>query len=67
MVSKELTVLKIIKMKKLTVEECKAQFSEVLKSVEEGERITISYGKKKEIKALLIPKEVKKKKRKLGI
>ena len=54
-------------MKKLTVGKCKAQFSEELKSLEEEERIAISYGKKKEIKALLIPNEVKKKKRKLGI
>ncbi len=54
-------------MRTLTVGEFKAQFSEVLKSVEEGERVAISYGKKKEIKAMLIPNDIKQTKRKLGI
>lgn len=53
----------------MTVGEVKTHFSEVLKSVEAGEKIAITYGKKKEIKALLVPKEEKaenKKKRKPG-
>ena len=54
-------------MKTLSVGEFKTNFSEVLKEVENGEKIAIAYGKKKEIKALLVPNELKKTKRKLGI
>lgn len=57
-------------MKTMTVGEVKTHFSEVLKFVEAGEKIAITYGRKKEIKALLVPNEGKpenKKKRKLGI
>ena len=54
-------------MKTLTVGEFKTKFSDALKYVESGEKIAISYGKKKEIKALLIPNDIKPKKRKIGI
>ena len=40
----------------LSVGEFKANFSEVLKKVLAGEEIGISYGKKKEIVARLVPK-----------
>jgi len=51
----------------MSVSEVKAHFSEVLDAVQAGERIAISYGRKKEIKALLVPNEVKTEKRKMGI
>ncbi len=51
----------------MTVAEVKTNFSEVLNAVQAGEKIAITYGRKKEIKALLIPNEIKKGKRKLGI
>lgn len=51
----------------MSVGEFKIHFSEVLKCVEAGEKIAITYGKKKEIKAMLVPNEEKKPKRKLGI
>ena len=54
-------------MKTMSVGEFKTHFSEALKTVEAGEKIAITYGKKKEIKALLVPNEEKKAKRKLGI
>lgn len=54
-------------MKILSVGEFKANFSEVLKKVLSGEEIGISYGKKKEIVAKLVPKTTKKAKRKIGI
>ena len=54
-------------MRTMSVGELKTHFSEVLKSVEAGEKIAITYGRKKEIKALLIPNEIKRPKRKLGI
>ena len=54
-------------MKTLSVGEFKANFSEVLKKVLAGEEIGISYGKKKEIVARLVPKTSKKQKRKIGI
>ena len=51
----------------MTVGELKARFSEVLDMVMEGEEIYVTYGKKKEIVAQLVPhKQSKKKKRKLG-
>ena len=43
-------------MKVLSVGEFKANFSEILKKVLAGEEIGISYGKKKEIVARLVPK-----------
>ena len=54
-------------MKTISVGELKTHFSEVLKSVVAAEKIAITYGRKKEMKALLIPNEVKKINRKLGI
>jgi antitoxin (DNA-binding transcriptional repressor) of toxin-antitoxin stability system len=55
-------------MKVLSVGEFKANFSEVLKKVLAGEEIGISYGKKKEIVARLLPKSAfPKTRRKIGI
>ena len=54
-------------MKTMTVGDFKTHFSEVLKSVEAGEKIGITYGKAKTIKAYLVPKEEKTQPRKLGI
>jgi antitoxin (DNA-binding transcriptional repressor) of toxin-antitoxin stability system len=54
-------------MQILSVGEFKSNFSEVLKKVLAGEEIAISYGKKKEIVAKLVPKSTKKAKRKIGI
>lgn len=55
-------------METMSVGEFKSNFSEILKRVVAGEEIGISYGKKKEIVARLVPKStVKKPKRKLGI
>jgi prevent-host-death family protein len=39
----------------LTIEELKAHFSEVLEKVKEGQRVAISYGKKQEKVAMIIP------------
>jgi antitoxin (DNA-binding transcriptional repressor) of toxin-antitoxin stability system len=55
-------------MKVLSVGEFKANFSEVLKIVLAGEEVGISYGKKKEVVASLVPKSIAKKpKRKIGL
>ena len=55
-------------MRTMTVGEFKSRFSEVLKDVEKGERIGITFGRKKEVKAMLVPiEETKKEPRKLGI
>jgi len=58
-------------MKSLQVGEFKAQFSELLEAVQEGETIEIVYGKKKKPVARLVPINgggaKPKKKRKLGI
>ena len=51
----------------MTVGEVKTHFSEALNRVAAGEKIAISFGKKKEIRAFLVPKEPEMKKRKLGI
>ena len=42
-------------MKTLTIGELKAHFSEVLEYVKQGETVVISYGRKKEKVAALIP------------
>jgi antitoxin (DNA-binding transcriptional repressor) of toxin-antitoxin stability system len=42
-------------MRILTIGELKAHFSEVLKHVKQGEAVMISYGRKKEKVAALIP------------
>ena len=57
-------------MKSLPVGEFKAQFSEVLEMVQQGESVGVLYGKSKKPVAKLVPmngSEPKKKKRKLGI
>jgi prevent-host-death family protein len=54
-------------MKTMSVGEFKAHFSQVLKEVEKGEKIGITFGRKKEVKAFLVPKEDSKEPRKLGI
>jgi len=56
-------------MKSLPVGELKAQFSEVLEKVRQGETIEIVYGKKRMPVARLVPinSSKPKKKRKLGI
>ena len=42
-------------MKTLTVGELKAKFSEVLAQVRDGEKIIISFGRKREKVAVLVP------------
>jgi len=55
-------------MKTMTVGEFKSAFSDVLKRVIAGEEIGISFGKKKEIVARLVPKNKgNAPKRKLGV
>ncbi|HPS58340.1 MAG TPA: type II toxin-antitoxin system Phd/YefM family antitoxin [Spirochaetota bacterium] len=56
-------------MKTLQVGEFKRRFSEVLDSVRGGDEIAVTYGKKKEKVAILIPfdKYRKKNKRKIGV
>lgn len=54
-------------MKTMTVGEFKTNFSAALKEVEEGHKIAITYGRRKEVKAILVPSEIKTKKRKLGV
>ncbi|MDP1842951.1 MAG: hypothetical protein Q8K64_05975 [Sediminibacterium sp.] len=55
-------------METMTVGDFKTHFSEVLKKVIAGEEIAISYGKKKEIVARIVPKNAgKKTKRKIGL
>ena len=54
-------------METMSVGEFKANFSEVLKKVLNGEEVGISFGKKKEVVAKLVPKTSKKQKRKIGI
>jgi antitoxin (DNA-binding transcriptional repressor) of toxin-antitoxin stability system len=55
-------------MKSLPVGEFKAQFSEVLELVKQGQSVGVLYGKSKKPVAKLVPmNEPKNKKRKLGI
>lgn len=55
-------------MKSLPVGEFKAQFSEVLELIQQGESVGVLFGKSKKPVAKLVPMtEPKKKKRKLGI
>ncbi len=56
-------------MKTLQVGELKKRFSEVLDKVRNGEEIAVSYGKKKELVAVIVPisKYQKKNKRNIGI
>jgi len=55
-------------MERMTVGEFKPHFSDVLKKVQTGKEIGISYGKRKEIVARLVPPEMNKgSKRKIGV
>lgn len=56
-------------MKNLQVGELKTKFSEILNDVKKGEEVTISFGKKKEKIAVIVPYSKYKKKtdRNLGI
>lgn len=56
-------------MKILQVGEFKSRFSEVIANIRKGEEVTISFGKKKEKIAVLIPysKYMKKANRKIGL
>jgi antitoxin (DNA-binding transcriptional repressor) of toxin-antitoxin stability system len=56
-------------MKTLAVGEFKSHFSEVIESIKNGEEVALSYGKKKEKIAVLVPysKYTKSRKRILGI
>jgi antitoxin (DNA-binding transcriptional repressor) of toxin-antitoxin stability system len=44
-------------MKTMTIGDLKTNFSAALKKVEAGEKIAITFGRKKEIKAMLVPNE----------
>lgn len=58
-----------IQMKTMTVGEFKAQFSEVIEQVKAGEKIAVTFGKKKEVIGYFTPdiRIEKKNKRILGI
>ncbi len=47
--------IKEVHMQTLTIGELKTGFSEVLKKIRSGEEIVISYGKKREKVAVLVP------------
>ena len=56
-------------MKTLPVGEFKSHFSEIIEDIKHGEEVAISFGKKKETIAVLVPysKYIKKSIRKLGL
>jgi antitoxin (DNA-binding transcriptional repressor) of toxin-antitoxin stability system len=56
-------------MKTLSLAEAKTHFSSILKDVGSGNEVAISYGRKKETIAVIIPYETwkKSKKRRLGV
>lgn len=56
-------------MKTFQVGELKSKFSKIIEDLKHGEEIVISFGKKKEKIAVIIPfsKYIKKNKRKLGL
>ncbi len=54
-------------MKTLTVGELKTHFSEILNEVKAGEEIIITYGRKKESIAVIIPYSTYKKKNKITV
>ncbi|VAX37762.1 hypothetical protein MNBD_UNCLBAC01-1481 [hydrothermal vent metagenome] len=55
-------------MKTLNVGEFKAHFSEVLEDVKKGKKITISFGRRKEKLAVIVPyKSYMSKERKIGL
>jgi len=54
-------------MKTMTVGEFKTHFSDVIEQVKEGEKIAVTFGKKKEIVGYFIPELPHEPKRQLGI
>ena len=54
-------------MKTMSVGEFKTHFSDVLEQVKAGEKIAVTFGKKKEIVGYFLPEIPKLSKRKLGI
>jgi hypothetical protein len=55
-------------MKKMTVGEFKTHFSDVIEQVKSGEKIAVTFGKKKEVVGYFLPEIPESKaKRKLGI
>jgi len=55
-------------MKEMTVGEIKTHFSKILDEVQEGEKVSILYGRAKKPVAMIVPfVEEKKTKRKIGI
>jgi len=56
-------------MKTLPVAEFKSHFSEIIESIKKGEEVAVSFGKKKETIAVLVPysKYIRKSVRKLGL
>ena len=54
-------------MKKMTVGEFKTHFSEVIEQVKAGEKIVVTYGKKKEVVGYFFPEIPQQPKRNLGI
>jgi antitoxin (DNA-binding transcriptional repressor) of toxin-antitoxin stability system len=54
-------------MKTMTVGDFKTNFSAALKEVEAGEKIAITFGRNKVVKALLVPNEEIKEERVIGI
>jgi antitoxin (DNA-binding transcriptional repressor) of toxin-antitoxin stability system len=53
-------------MKTYSVADFKANFSDILSMVQDGEEVAIAYGKRKEVVAVLSPKQKVKPVRKLG-
>jgi hypothetical protein len=54
-------------MKTMSVGEFKTHFSDVLEQVKAGEKIAVTFGKKKEIVGYFLPEMPQQAKRKLGI
>ena len=54
-------------MKTMSVGEFKTHFSDVLEQVKAGEKIAVTFGKKKEIVGYFLPEMPQQPKRKLGI
>ena len=55
-------------MKTMTISELKSHFSEALKKIRAGQEINVTYGKKKEVIAKLVPITVEQKsRRKIGV
>jgi antitoxin (DNA-binding transcriptional repressor) of toxin-antitoxin stability system len=54
-------------MKTMTIGEFKTHFSQVIEQVKAGEKIAVTFGKKKEVVGYFTPDEPQPEKRKLGI